>query len=205
MNTNAVTKAPTIEQFQAALAKGEAAIREAADMLCRMVDNDPKTYEKIHKATGIHWNVLGNLERVGRGAMHYKLLFDTSPAATKIQLLPASKQAEVYERGVQVVSEHGGKFVVEQKKAHELTPQQVKILFAPDHIRTVDEQMKEAAAKPKPKASFAAQRYIVEGDKLTILAATTFTMAQLEEILESMKSKEIKKLETKKKWTGDKW
>lgn len=195
---NTPTKIPTIADFQNALARGESAIREAAAMICVMVDADPKIYEKIHKATGIHWNVIGNLERVGRGAMHYKLLFDTSPAASKIQMLPASKQEEVYERGVQVISEQGGKFVVETKKAHELTPQQVKVLFAPDHIRTIDEQMKESVNKPKPKTSFEAQRYTIQGDKLTVLSATTFTMAQIEEILNQMKSGEIKKLATKK-------
>lgn len=196
---NKLANIPTIEQFQAALARGEQAIREAAAMLCQMVDSDPKTYEKVHKATGLHWNVIGNLERVGRGAMDYRLLFDTSPASRFIQLLPASKQTEIYEKGVKVVSEQDGKFVVEHKKPHELTQQQVRVAFAHDHVRDVDEQMKVSSQKPKEKKASLAQRYTIADGVLRVLANTTFTMSQLEDILERMKEKELKKLATKRK------
>ena len=189
-------KVPSVQEFAAALQRGESAIREAAAILCQMVDADPKAYQKIHKETGIHWNVLGNLERVGRGAMHYKLLFDTSPAARHISALPASQQNDIYEKGVQVVSVQGGKTVVESKKPHELTPQQVRVLFddKAKHVRSVDEQLK-VASEPKPVTpARSAQRYIIANDKLTVLAATTFTMSQLQDILEDMKQRAIKSL-----------
>ena len=62
---NEITKTPTVQDFVSALNRGEEALLEAAKILCDMVDQDPKTYEKINRETGIHWNVLANLERVG--------------------------------------------------------------------------------------------------------------------------------------------
>lgn len=193
---------PTIAQFSAALAEGEAAILRAADMLCHMVDANPDIYTEIHKATGIHWNVLGNLERVGRGAMHYKLLFDSSPASKRIISLPARQQEEIYEKGIKVISTDPktGKTTVETKKPHELTQQQVRVVFDEKnkHVRSVDEQLKEAAA-PKPVTpARAAQRYTIENDRLVVIAATVFTMSQLQDILDSMKEKAIQSLATKK-------
>lgn len=188
---------PSIQDFTAALYRGEQAIREAATILCQMVDSDPKTYEKIHKETGIHWNVLANLERVGRGAMHYKLLFDSSPASKHLISLPQSQQAEAYEKGVRVVTvQQDGKTVVETKKPQELTPAQVKIVFDDKHIRSVDEQITAAKQtlpterkKPQPVV-----RYEIKNGKLIVLSFTEFTVAALEEILEQMKNKSVKTL-----------
>lgn len=189
-----VQKIPTVQEFVAAIKRGEDAIREAADMLCAMVDADPQAINKIYKETGIDWRVLSNLEKVGRGAMHYRLLFDSSPSAKFIAMLPASQQAEVYERGVKVVSDVGGKVVVETKKPHELTPQQSRVLFdnLNHHVRTVDEQIKVRASAVRVAPAKSAQRYAIEGDMLTVFAKTTFTMSQLEDILERMKAKAIK-------------
>jgi len=163
-----------------------------------MVDADPKTYEKIHKETGMHWDVLGNLERVGRGAMHYRLLLDTSPAAKYIAQLPASQQSDCYDKGVQVVNISGSKTIVESKKPQELSAQEARVVFDVKHIRTIDEQVK-VVNQPKPSApAKIAQRYTIIEDKLNVLAATVFTMSQLQEILEQMKSRAIKSLATKK-------
>jgi len=185
MKMNKITKTPTVNDFISALNRGEEAIREAATILCQMVDHDPKTYEKIHKETGIHWNVLGNLERVGRGAMHYAML-------------PASQQAECYDKGIQVVNITGGKTIVESKKPQELTMQEARVVFDVKHVRTIEEQVK-VVKQPKPATpAKAAQRYSIADDKLTVFAATVFTMSQLQDILEQMKSKAIKSLATKK-------
>jgi len=197
MKINTITRIPTSKDLMAALQRGEDSIREAAAIIVQMVEADPKAYQKIHKETGLHWNVLANLERVGRGSMNYNLLFDTSPAARYIAALPESQQTEVYEQGVQILETQDGKTTVEIKKVQDLTPQQARLVFAEKHVRTVDEQMKHSAA-PAVKISKPGQRYFIEGDKLTILTQTTLTMTQLEEILEKMKAQAIKKLATKK-------
>ena len=195
---NEITKTVTIADFVSALNRGEESIREAANILCRMVDSDPKTYEKIYKETGISMNVLGNLERVGRGAMHYKLLFDTSPEAKYIASLPASHQNDVYENGVKVVTVVDGRANVKIKSAQWLSVHESKVAFDKTHVRTVEEQIK-VASQTAPKAiARTAQRYTFENDKLIVFSNTVFTMSQLEDIMEKMKTAAIKSLATKK-------
>lgn len=197
---NEITKTPTVQDFVSALNRGEEALREAAKILCDMVDQDPKTYEKINRETGIHWNVLANLERVGRGAMNYRLLFDTSPASKYIAALPASQQADIYERGVKVVSVQNGKTIVEELNPANMSRSQARAVFSPDnHVRTVDEQIKAVKAPATVPKARIAQRYTITDDRLLVLDRTEFTMSQLHDILEEMKTRAIKSLATKKK------
>ena len=191
------TRIPTVQDLIAALQRGEDAIRDAAKIVCEMVDANPNAYQEIRKQTGIDWKVLANLERVGRGAMNYNLLLDTSPAARYIALLPASQQGEVYEKGVKVATTSGGKTFVTIKKVQELTPFEAKIVFDSAKIRSVDEQI-NTASKPTPARAMAAQRYIIKDDCITIFSNTTFTMSQLQDILEGMKDKAIKSLAKKR-------
>jgi hypothetical protein len=200
MNKIIKSNIPTIQDFTAALYRGEQAIRDAANILCQMVDADSKTYEKIHKETGIHWNVLANLERVGRGAMHYKLLFDSSPASKFLITMPQSQQAQAYENGIPVVTKQGGKTVVETKKPQELTAREARAVFNCKHIRTVEEQLKLVGVEEKtqPQKTRLAQRWEIRGEKCVILAYSEFTMTQLEAIVDKMKDAALKSLSAKK-------
>lgn len=76
--------------------------------------------------------------------------------------------------------------------------QEARVVFDVKHVRTIEEQVK-VVKQPKPATpAKAAQRYSIADDKLTVFAATVFTMSQLQDILEQMKSKAIKSLATKK-------
>jgi hypothetical protein len=188
---------PTIKDLTDALSRGEQAIRDAAAIICKMVDADPKCYAKINKATGIHWSVLANLERVGRGAMHYKLLFDSSPASKFLITMPQSQQQDAYDHGVQVVTLHpDGKSVVETKTPQELTPAQARIVFDAKRIRSVDEQIKAAKhpAQPNRLRLQPAKRYEIKDGRLIVLSATVFDAGQLEEILAQLRSNGLRTL-----------
>jgi uncharacterized protein YejL (UPF0352 family) len=192
---------PTINQFAAALQAGRDAIKKACDMLCLIVDANPNAYRDIQKEhPEISANLLANLERVGRGVMHEALLFDSSPAAKRIALLPASQQKALYEGTIKVVSVANGKTYVDDKKVTQLSKQEIAVVFTPDNqVRNTDEQLKAIATKPTVVTpSRAAERFVIEGDKITVLANTTFTAAQWEEIGERAFGNALKQLARRK-------
>jgi len=192
---------PTIKQFAEALQAGRDSIKIACNILCGLVDANPNAYRDIQKEhPEISSNLLANLERVGRGAMHEALLFDSSPAAKRIAMLPASQQKALYEGTVKVVSVANGKTYVDDKKVTQLSKQEVAVVFTPDNqVRKIDEQIKAIAKNPTPVTlSRAAERFVIEGDKITVLANTTFTAAQWEDIGNRAFGNALKQLAKKK-------
>lgn len=196
----AILNNPTITQFIQVLQEGKASIKRASEMLCQIADLNPNAYRDIAKiCPEISSNLLANLEKVGRGVMHESLLYDTSPAARRIALLPCSQQKQVCEGTVKVVTIANGKNIVEEKTASQLTKQEVATVFSEhNQIRTVEEQIKELS-KPKVQQAKLAQRYSINGSTVMMLANTFFTAAQLEEILETLKRNSIEELKRKHK------
>ena len=201
MKMNMPTKLPTYNDIAAALQRARDGIKEAAVMVVQICDADPQALYKCSKATSIPYNVLANLEKVGRGQMHIELLFDTSPASKAVALLPPAQQAKCYDAPIQVAVRREGKTYVEEKKAQQLTPAEVRVVFdVVDHrVRPVEEQMKVVTDTTiKPRACQPAQRYIITGDSITILAATTFTAVQIEDVLAKLKANALQSLAKKK-------
>jgi hypothetical protein len=176
---------PTIKQFAEALQAGRDSIKIACNILCALVDDNPNTYRDIQKQhPEISTNLLANLERVGRGAMNEALLFDSSPSAKRIALMPPGQQKALYEGTIKVVSVSNGKTYVDDKKVTQLSRQEVAVVFTPDNqVRNIDEQIKAIAVKHVSAIpAKSAERYVIEGDKITVFANTTFTAAQWEDI-----------------------
>lgn len=198
MNSKLV-KAPTNTEFIAALKQGRDGIELAAKILVYLVDRNDKTFEELVKADpSISYNLLGNLERVGRGQIYAALLFDSSPGARKLLTLPTSQQKKLYDEPVKIVRVVDGKNIVEEKPIQQLSRHEANLLVDDaGHARTVEEQIKHISTPPTPSSKRAA-RYEIIGDRLRVLADTEFSMSNLEDILKRMKQKAIESLATKK-------
>ncbi len=191
-----ITAAPNVQQFIIALKRVADEVENVAKMLVAMVDANPKIYDEIVKADPrISHNLLGNLERVGRGQTYGALLFDSSPGARKLLALPISQQKELYEKPVSIVRWANGKSIVEQKSIQQLSRQEANLLIDDgDRVRSIEEQIKYVNPAPA-KVSHRAHRYEIKDGKLRVFPETEFTMTELEEIITRMKAKSIESLE----------
>jgi hypothetical protein len=192
---------PTIESLLEALSRGRVAIKDAAAIMVSLVDADPRVYGKIIKEDPrISLNLLVTLEKVGRGVIYDALIFDSSPGARRLLALPYSKQKEYYENPIKIVQLQKGKPVQVEKQIFNLTPAEAKIVFNGNDLRPLNEQadILNQSNKPVMRAE-PAQRYDIDDDGALIVhfSETKFTLSQLEEILESCKTKAIRSLATK--------
>ncbi len=188
----------SLDGFRAAFAQGLAGIETAAYILAALIDRDgPKVYKQIMAAEPrCPLNLIANLERVGRGVIPMELLYDSSPAASKIKLLPPAQQKECYAKPVMVVQLDKGKKVMVEKPVKDLTPKECQIVFSGNKINDAKEQSKLLdAVKPSEKTK-PAQRYEIlpSGNLVVHFAETEFTPSQLEDIYNRVKERAIKSL-----------
>jgi len=186
----------TIGEFLEWLKKGKESIQKAAEILVSLVDKNPRVFaEIISKDTSIPYNLLGNLERVGRGQLYSALLYDSSPGARKLLALPPSQQRECYENPVKIVKMVGSKKVVEEKPIQQLSRHEANLLVDESgKLRSVEEQIKQLA-QPQVTSSRKAERYeIKENGDVLVLSGSLFTPSQWEEIGKRAKDKAIKSL-----------
>jgi hypothetical protein len=180
-----------------ALSRGRDAIKEAAEIMVALADQDPRIYEKIIKSQpGISLNLLYTLERVGRGTLYDALLFDNSPGARRLLTMPFSQQKEYYEKPIKVVTMVSGKPTQSEKPIQQLTPQEVRVAFSDTGIRTEGEQVKVLEEISRPHKAQPAQRYEImpDGTFIVHLPETAFTPSQLQDIYEQVKNKAMKSL-----------
>ncbi len=167
-------------------------ILQLGKTLCEMVDQCPDVLNHIvlMNPTLSH-NMLGNLQRVGRGECYPELLRDSSPASRKLKFLPASKQKQLYSAPVKIVKHENGKNIVEEKMIQQLTPEETKVFFdGNNQPRSVEEQIKVAQEKPKVKGE-QAQRFTVYDDgSVLILPKTLLTLADFQGIYEQAMAKQ---------------
>lgn len=183
----------TIEQFAQALQSGVNAIVEAAKILVNLVDEDVKVYDRIvSKYPNISYNMLANIERVGRGVLHAPLLYDTSPGARKLVLLPFSQQKALYDSPIEIAHLEGEKLIVERKRIQELTQREANTVFQNNRILTPEQQEKLLRTPKAPPAP----RYRIEedGSVTFLMSPINFTASQLEEILNKAKEQSKKTL-----------
>ena len=191
----------TINGLLDALSRGRSAIKEAAQIMVGLSDNDPNIYSKIiEEEPNLSLNLLYTLERVGRNQLYDALLFDNSPGARRLLTMPFSKQKEYYESPVKVVSVQDGKTVQVEKPIQQLTPQEVRIAFSDGGLRSATEQAEVAKQINTRRPMSPAQRYEILDDGTLVIhfAETAFTPSQLQDIYERVKNKAINSLTAKK-------
>jgi hypothetical protein len=201
MKMNEITKLPSYQDIAAALQLGRDYIKKGAEMLVQVCDANPNALVECHRATGIPIKDLNIIELIGRNRMHVELMFDNSPASRYIALLPPSQQNECYDKTISVAVKREGKIFIEERKAQTLSRSEALMVFDPaaHRVRPVEEQMKVVTdTSLKPTRAKTAQRYIITGDTITILAKTTFTAVQLEDVLAKLKANALQSLAKKK-------
>lgn len=188
----------TLDNFFEALSRSQDGMQEAAEIWVALVDLDPRTYEKaIKQNPRVSLNLLAAIEKVGRGQIHYALLFDSSPGARRLLTMPVGLQREYYEKPVKVVNLQDGKYIVTEKPIQGLSTKEVRTTFGDNGVRSVEEQREAIKSETVNLRSRPAQRYEILDDGGIIVvhyAETRFTAAQWEDIYNRAKAKAINSL-----------
>ena len=89
-------------------------------------------------ALGIQRDIISRFELFGRGLIHPKLFANESQVAKRLRRLPLSTQNRALEDGLEVLDDN--ETTMRLLPIEDLTPAQVKQVFAPDHVRSIAEQ-----------------------------------------------------------------
>jgi len=176
-----------VSEFKRLWISGMEKLLQACKLYVNAIDLDKKAKqafkEAMPKINNCAWS---RIESVGRNQMHYLLLVDSSPAASKLRKLPYSEQQKVIEVGCEVLTDTGDKLKV---KSENLTVDMVKQVFANDHVRDIGAQRAFRESKKianKIKSETPQSIYKVNGAKLEVYTPCTFTRQQLLNILQDM-------------------
>ena len=177
-----------INEFIQLFKEGVEAWVKAGQILVRLVDADPHSYDYItQQCPALNSNILSRFEDMGRGRLHPNWLISNSHAASKIQRLPMTLQEQLLEQPVPMVvhTDNGTDILLVQAK--NMTPNQVNQVFATGRIRTEGEQkawlMEQESKKMKNVTpAMPAELYTIKGSKV-IINGVEFTRKQLAGIL----------------------
>lgn len=130
----------------------------------RLIEVNPDIKQKItSEYPHITAGMLNSLERVGLHVMHPRLLLEQGGAFNRVRNLPLSEQKKSLDKPIQVVLENGE---VIEKPVHNIRGKEIDLVFAPDHIRSVDEQRQaiiQANARKKDRSGPKAFYEIIGG------------------------------------------
>jgi hypothetical protein len=176
-----------VSEFKGLWISGMEKLVQACNVYVTAIDSDPKAKQafkdSMPKINSCAWS---RIESVGRNQMHYLLLVDSSPAASKLRKLPYSEQRKAIEVGCEVLTDTGDKLKV---KSENLTVDMVNQVFANDHIRDIGAQRAFRESKKivtKIKAEQPTEIYKINGTKLEVYTHCSFTRQQLLNILQDM-------------------
>lgn len=129
-----LTKKQYLADFSAALASVAEAGLEAARIYVEAIDSGVVTRKDFRELSPNIANAfLNDVESLGRGLMDPRLLTASGGAANRVRRLPTkSQQTEVLDKGVEVLTKDGSMLTV---KCENLTTDQVRQVFAGDHVR----------------------------------------------------------------------
>lgn len=140
MKTEDITKNGQIEELKNAIRVGIEAFATAGRMLVNMLDDGGLNLPEISEASQIPVDVLGQIEKIGRGQLCPQLLLANYPAARRIERLPMSEQERLMNGPVEVLTMRDGQVDSLMVHAEHLTASQVKQVFAANHVRSLAEQ-----------------------------------------------------------------
>jgi len=176
-----------ISAIRACLVKGISEIERAGKLYAQAITKDPSMKEAIQEALPeVSPSFWARFERVGRGHAIAQLVYDTSLPAKNLIKCPLSDQQNYYSDPLPYLSEDGSILKV---SLHYLGKDQIKQLFAPDHVRNIAEQKawleqaKKDAAKKVRDFSPDAPSYEIVKKKVRFLKDTEWDRKELTQIL----------------------
>jgi len=127
-------------------------------------------------------SVWRRLESIGNGTLDQRLFHAASQGARSLRRLPAPLQSECLDRGVDVLLSDGDSLRV---TVDHLRRDQVRQVFAADHVRTLSEQ-KAFIAVAAPVSSSAVNQFTVSGSHVTVRGACKLSRQDLIRFLAEM-------------------
>lgn len=160
---------------------------EAGKLLVEMIEEDVHVKDRImERLPGLSPGVLTQLEAVGRGVLHERLLTAGGHGMNALKRMPYSDQVKHLEAPVEMVVENGDSTDVLLVSVENLTSQQAAQVFASDHIRTTGEQKawlvskRMKSAKPMIEGSPA---WHIKAGRVIFHQGASFTAGELASIL----------------------
>ena len=181
-----------------ALKTANDSILKASKLYVKCIDANKDNKIKLKNLVALPETVFSNMERIGRGQMDQRLLVTHNRAETKLLSMPLSQQKKALDDGIDVLMSNNA---VLRVKPVNLTPSQVKQVFASDHIRDKAEQknyleeqkkIREYAAVIEPKKEEKqinkrpVKPFEIKAGKLIVNEAKTFDRKELFDILSKM-------------------
>lgn len=105
--------------------------------LVMALDAKPELMDELD-AAGVNRELVNRLERLGRGQIHPRLVFSTTPGAEKLLSVPLSEQSRALDNGIEVMEddETTSRWI----PVNEMTPAQARQVFHRGQIRSLAEQ-----------------------------------------------------------------
>ncbi len=176
-----------IEKFGEYLKEGLAYIRKACEVYVKAIDSDPSNIHRFKEKYELTDTAWIRFEQVGRGLLHEKLLTDYSLGARKLKMLSFSEQARYTASPVEYLTKDNDVLKIQLCN---LTRNQIKQVFAEDHVRSIAEQRafiessKDDNINPVP-----AVPYYIKNSKLIIKEKDiSFSLNQLKKIIKDIES-----------------
>jgi hypothetical protein len=174
-----------IEKFGEYLKEGLVYIRKACELYVKAIDVDPSIIDKFKEKYDLTDTAWIRFEQVGRGLLHEKLLTDYSLGARKLKMLSFSEQARYSASPIEYLTKDNDVLKIQLCN---LTRNQIKQVFADDHVRSIAEQrafiecLKEDNIIPISLAP-----YYIKNAKLIVKEKDiSFSLTQLKKIIEDM-------------------
>jgi len=185
--SNSMTAKEVISAIRTCLVNGISEIERAGKLYAQAITKDPSMKEAIQEALPeVSPSFWARFERVGRGHAIAQLVYDTSSPAKSLIKCPLSDQQNYYTEPLPYLSEDGSVLKV---SLHYLGKDQVKQVFAPDHVRGIPEQKAWLEQEKKDKAkrvrdfSPDAPSYEIVKKKVRFLKDTEWDRKSLAQIL----------------------
>ena len=176
-----------IQRFRTMFSAGIESIKEAAKIYVSAIDRCSGAKAAFREALPQISHVLwADLEKVGRGQIHEKLLLCSGRSAQMMRTLNLSEQTEILDHGVQLLL-HDGTII---SVMHEnLTQSQISQVFVSGHVRSVEAQrawMESQREYKLPQPIIFKDRYKIEGNLLVVSAPTSISCSDLKKIIAQM-------------------
>jgi len=147
--------------IQQELEKAEDAILLASKIYVSYIDDEKAKVRELKELLGFSYETYVSMERIGRGIMDQRLIFTETKARKKLAAAPKSQQKKALDKGLEVLVDNGE---VLRVKIDDLTSNQIKQVFAGDHVRSIAEQ-KNYIRNRKAQMEFAAKLNIPKVEK----------------------------------------
>jgi len=162
---------------------------KAGEMLVEMIDKDPDAIKKICKANPkLTKAMLNKFEQIGRKVYDPRLLLRNCAGYTKARRLPYSAQQDILKNKVKVAvsSASNDHRLVD---VGEMTPEETRIAFTNEGVRSITEQRSFLKSQEKPKGvrrQDSSPDYVINKGKVTFRHDVTLDVAGLAAILSQM-------------------